>query len=41
MRQEDPALGGPLGPIEMRKAVPFAPTAVSDPLGWVSLEAAR
>jgi AraC family transcriptional regulator len=39
--QEDPALGGPLGPIEMRKAVPFAPTAVSDPLGWVGLEAAR
>ncbi len=41
MQQADAGLGGPLGPIEMRKAVPFAPAAVSDPLGWVGLEAAR
>jgi AraC family transcriptional regulator len=41
MRQEDPVFGGPLGPVELRQAVPFAPTAVSDPLGWVGLAAAR
>jgi AraC family transcriptional regulator len=41
MRQEDPGLGGPLGPVELRRAVPFAPSAMSDLLGWVHLEAAR
>jgi len=41
MRQEQPGPGGPLGPIELRKAVPFEPCAVSDSLGWVGLEAAR
>src|SRR5947208_6508657 len=41
MRQEEPGLGGPLGPIELRKLVPFEPRAASDPLGWVGLEAAR
>jgi len=41
MRQEEPGLGGPLGPIELRKLVPFEPAAASDPLGWVGLEAAR
>src|SRR5207253_629009 len=34
-------LGGPLGPIELRKLVPVAPTAASDRLGWVGLEAAQ
>jgi AraC family transcriptional regulator len=41
MRQEDPGVSGPLGPIELRKAVPFEPTASSDLLGWAGLEAAR
>src|SRR5438128_5900958 len=41
MGQEDPGLGGPLGPIELRKLVPFEPCAASDLLGWVGLEAAR
>jgi AraC family transcriptional regulator len=41
MRQEEPGPGGPLGPIELRKAVPFEPCAASDPLGWVGVEAAR
>jgi AraC family transcriptional regulator len=41
MRQEEPELGGPLGPVELRQAVPFEAAAVSDRLGWVGLEAAR
>ncbi len=41
MRQEEPGLGGLLGPIELRKFVPFEPCAVSDRLEWVGLEAAR
>src|SRR5439155_8975373 len=41
MGQEEPRLGGPLGPIELRKLVPFEPCAASDSLGWVGLEAAR
>ena len=41
LRQEKPGLGGPLGPIELRKLVPFEPCAASDLLGWVGLEAAR
>src|SRR6516164_10405605 len=30
-----------LGPIELRKLVPFEPFAASDRLGWVGLEAAH
>jgi AraC family transcriptional regulator len=41
MQQEKPGPGGPLGPIELRKLVPFEPCAASDGLGWVGLEAAR
>jgi AraC family transcriptional regulator len=41
MQSEKPEPGGPLGPIEMRKDVPFEVTAASDLLGWVGLEAAR
>src|SRR5260370_15840121 len=41
MRQEEPGPGGPLGPIELRKFVPFEPCAASDGLGWIGLEAAR
>jgi AraC family transcriptional regulator len=41
MRQEEPARGEPIRPIEMRKVVPFAAAAVSDRLGWVGVEAAR
>ncbi|HZY88267.1 MAG TPA: AraC family transcriptional regulator [Gemmataceae bacterium] len=41
MGQEEPGPGGPLGPIELRKFVPFEPCAASDRLGWVGLEAAR
>src|SRR5262245_22237469 len=41
MGQEEPGSGGPLGPIELRKLVPFEPCATSDPLGWAGLAAAR
>src|SRR5438874_596954 len=41
MVREESGLGGPLGPIELRKLVPFKPYAASDLLGWVGLEAAR
>ena len=41
MQHEEPGPGGPLGPIELRRLVPFEPSAVSDALGWVGLEAAR
>jgi AraC family transcriptional regulator len=41
MRREESGIGGPLGPIELRKLVPFEPRAVSDLLGWVGLQAAR
>jgi AraC family transcriptional regulator len=41
MGQEEPGPGGPLGPIALRKLVPFEASAASDPLGWVGLEAAR
>jgi AraC family transcriptional regulator len=41
MRHEGSGPGGPLGPVELRKLVPFEPCAASDPLGWVGLEAAR
>src|SRR4051795_9666498 len=42
MRQEEPGLGGPLGPLAaLRQIIPFEPAAASDRLGWVGLEAAR
>ena len=42
MRQEEPELGGPLGPLAaMRKIIPFEAAAASDRPGWVGLEAAR
>src|SRR5713101_5896234 len=40
-RQEGPGGGGPLGPLEWRKVLPFEADALSDELGWVGLEAAR
>ena len=42
MRQDEPGVGGPLEPLAvLRKIVPFEPTAASDRLGWVGMEAAR
>jgi AraC family transcriptional regulator len=41
MHSEQPELVGPLGPIELRKTIPFEACAASDLLGWVGLEAAR
>src|SRR5438067_1579636 len=41
VRQKEAGVSGPLGPSELRRLVPFEPCAVSDPLGWVGLEAAR
>src|ERR1700682_5029865 len=42
MRQEEPGLGGPLGPLAvLRKIIPCEADAASDLLGWVGLEAAR
>ncbi len=41
MRQEAPGRGAPIGPLEWLKLVPFEPSAASDRLGWVGLEAAR
>jgi AraC family transcriptional regulator len=41
MRQEEPGLGGPLGPLDWHKALPLEPDAASDRLGWVGLEALR
>jgi AraC family transcriptional regulator len=42
MRQEEPELGGPLGPLAaLRKIIPFGVAAASDRLGWVGLQAAR
>jgi AraC family transcriptional regulator len=50
MQQEEPGHGGqenlevrdPLGPLELRRQIaPFEPSAASDRLGWVGLEAAR
>ena len=42
MRQEEPGLGGPLGPLAaMRGFVPFEAAVASDRLGWVGVEAAR
>jgi hypothetical protein len=41
MSRETPGLGGPLGPLDLLKILPFEPCASSDRLGWVGLEAAR
>ena len=41
MRPEERKTNGPLGPIELRKLVPFEPHAASDLLGWAGLQAAR
>jgi hypothetical protein len=41
MRWEEPGLGGPIGPLDWRKVIPFQAVAASDRLGWVGLEAAR
>jgi AraC family transcriptional regulator len=39
--QEEPGGGGPIGPLDWLKRVPFRPAASSDGLGWVGLEATR
>ena len=41
VQQEELACGGPLGPFDWRRILPFEPAAASDRLGWVGLEAAR
>ena len=41
MRQEEPGVGGPIGPLDWRKILPFEAAAASDRRGWVGLEAAR
>jgi AraC family transcriptional regulator len=41
MPQQEPALSGPIRPLDWRQLGPFAPVAVSDRLGWVGLEAAH
>src|SRR5258707_12892774 len=41
MRQQEPGLGGPFGPIELIKHFPGEPFAASDRLRWVGLEALR
>ena len=39
MRQQEPRPGGPIGPLDWLKAIPFEPAAGSDPLGWVGMQA--
>jgi AraC family transcriptional regulator len=41
MQQVEPQPGGPIGPLDWRKVIPFQTVAASDRLGWVGLEAAR
>src|SRR6516164_7408218 len=41
MRQEEPRLGDPLGPLDWLKILPHETAASSDRLGWAGLEAAR
>ncbi len=41
MRQGEPGRGGPLGPLDWCKILPFEPCAASDRRGWAGLEAAR
>src|SRR5438105_3198114 len=40
MPQKEPGPGGPIGPLDWRKIIPFEASAASDRLGWVGLEAA-
>jgi hypothetical protein len=37
MRQEESGRGGPIGPLDWRKILPFEADAASDRLGWASL----
>jgi AraC family transcriptional regulator len=39
--EEESERGDPIGPLDWRRILPFAPAAASDRLGWVGLEAAR
>src|SRR5215471_3583820 len=41
MQQEEPGGGGPIGPLDWRKILPYEAAAASDRLGWEGLEAAR
>jgi hypothetical protein len=41
MRQDKPGGGGPIGPLDWLKMLPFEPAASSHRLGWVGLQAAR
>ena len=41
MNRETPGHDGAIGPRERAGLVSFAPSAASDPLGWVGIEAAR
>jgi AraC family transcriptional regulator len=41
MRQEEPARGDRIGPLDWLEILPFEADASSDRLGWVGLEAAR
>jgi AraC family transcriptional regulator len=41
MPDQAPGRGGPIGPLDWLKRVPFAPAAASAGLGWVGLEATR
>src|SRR3984885_204936 len=41
MRQVEPQPGGPIGPLDWLKLLPFEPDASSLRLGWAGLEAAR
>jgi AraC family transcriptional regulator len=40
-REEASERGEPIGPLDWRRILPFAPAAASDRRGWVGLEAAR
>src|ERR1700733_11856017 len=41
MRQVEPQPGGPIGPLDWLKMLPFEPAASSHRLGWAGLEASR
>jgi AraC family transcriptional regulator len=41
MKQEEPARGDPIRPLDWLKVIPFQAVAASDRLGWAGLEAAR
>src|SRR5262249_56458288 len=38
---QEPGRGGPIGPLDWRKILPFEPCAASDRRGWAGLGAAR